>query len=88
MSKKGQSRPFTVEYACDGEVASFKFNLFSGEDVCLTAMGILFLNDCSPGEDWRILDAHGNVVPFFSEAESTAEHYYNRPGEWDREEWW
>lgn len=80
---------FKVESISDGECFSREFTPthFDDEIIVRHALSILFLNDISPGTDWRIISSNGDVFrPIwedFNEEDSTAAHYYDRPARWD-----
>lgn len=80
-------RTFFVQYENDGEISSFIFEAMTLHQAGERALSILYLNDCSPGGNWRILDDGMNVIPYADlslNPNSTAVHYYNRPDvDWD-----
>lgn len=74
-------RSFTVQYETDAEISSFPFEAMTLHQAGERALAILFLNDCCPGEDWRILDSAGDTIPYQElslDPNSTAAYYYHR----------
>lgn len=68
---------YTVRYESDGQVTRIHFTALRGSDnenIVRTAAGLLFLNDCCPGEDFAVYREDNRDL--FVECEHSPHHYY------------